>query len=302
MKPDSQLAQKIEKGEFIITAEFLPIAGINGKAIQTAAKAFSGNGITAVNVADNHFGIVMSSMAASVSLSREGLEPILQMVTRDRNRIALQSDLIGAAHLGIKNVLCLTGYHQSLTGNTESTNVFDIDSIQFIASVKRMRDEGTLMDGAKLAGEISVLIGAVANPFLTPLELNIIRLTKKVEAGADFLQTQAVFDLEAFTRWFEAANQEGIPQQAAILAGVLPLESAAEAQRLSETYTDILIPESVIERLQKAGDSDAQKKEGLAICAEIVQQLRTISGLRGIHILSGGQESRMPEILTASGL
>jgi methylenetetrahydrofolate reductase (NADPH) len=302
LKPDSQLAQKIEKGEFIITAEFLPRAGTNGKALQTAAKAFGGNKITAVNVSDNHFGIVMSSIAASLSLSREGLEPVLQMVTRDRNRIALQSDLIGAAHLGIKNVLCLTGYHQSLTGNTESTNVFDIDSIQFVASVKRMRDEGLLLDGTKLEGEFSLLIGAAANPFLTPLELNIIRLAKKVEAGADFLQTQAVFDVEAFIRWFEAANQEGIPQQTAILAGVLPLESAAEAQRMSETYTDIFICEPVVKRLQKAGDSEAQKKEGLALCAEIVQQLREIEGLRGIHILSGSKESKVPEILTASGL
>ena len=174
MKPDSNLAQKIEKGDFIITAEFLPQAGTNGKALEVATKVFSGNGITAVNVADNHFGIVMSSLAASVCLSREGLEPIYQVVTRDRNRIALQSDLMGAAHLGIKNVLCLTGYHQSLTGNKESANVFDIDSIQLIASVKQMRDEAMLLDGAKMEGDFSLLIGAVANPFMTPLELNII--------------------------------------------------------------------------------------------------------------------------------
>jgi len=302
LKPISKLAEKIESGDFIFTAEFLPQAETDGEAIQTAVSVFSGKGITAVNVADNHFGVVMSSMAASVTLYREGLEPILQVVTRDRNRIALQSDLIGAAHLGIKNVLCLTGYHQSLTGNKESANVFDIDSIQLIASVKRMRDEGLLLNGVKLGGEFSLLIGAVANPFMAPHELNMIRLAKKVEAGANFVQTQAVFDVDAFARWLEAAHQEGIPQRAAILAGVLPLESAAEAQKLCETYTDFFIPDDVIERLQKAGDSAAQQKEGLAICAEIVQKLKEMEGLRGIHVLSGGKESKVPEILAAIDL
>jgi methylenetetrahydrofolate reductase (NADPH) len=244
----------------------------------------------------------MSSVAASVSLSQEGLEPILQIVTRDRNRIALQSDLLGAAHLGIKNILCLTGYHQSLTGNSESASVFDIDSIQFIASIQRMQDEGLLLDGTKLDGEFTLTIGAVANPNTTPLELNILRLAKKVEAGASFIQTHAVFDIETFIRWFEAVDQEGILQKTAILAGVYPLESAEEARRLSERYTDFYIPEPIIERLEKDGDIEAQEKEGISICTEIAHELRKIKGLRGIHILSGGKESKVPHILAAAGL
>jgi methylenetetrahydrofolate reductase (NADPH) len=302
LKSDSKLAQKIENGDFVITAEILPQAEARGQSILAATKVLRGNGITAVNVADNHYGIVMSSMASSAILSREGVEPVFQMVTRDRNRIALQSDLMGAACLGIKNVLCLTGYHQSLTGNEAAANVFDVDSIQLIGLVKRMRDEGCLLDGTALKGDFGMLIGAVANPFMTPLELNMIRLAKKVEAGADFIQTQAVFDIEMFETWIAAANREGLTAKTAILAGVMPLESADEAKKHCEIYADIVIPDSVIERLQGAGDAEAQKKEGLALYTETVQKLKTIKGVRGIHILSGGKESKIPDLLAAAGL
>ncbi|MBN2374774.1 MAG: methylenetetrahydrofolate reductase [Sedimentisphaerales bacterium] len=299
MKPDSKLAQKIEKGEFVLTAELLPQAQTDGQAVLAVSKALSGNGIAAVNVADNHYGIVMSSMAASAALTRDGVEPVFQMVTRDRNRIALQSDLMGAAFLGIKNVLCLTGYHQSLTGNEASANVFDIDSIQLIALVKRMRDEGCLLEGTAFTGEFGMLIGAVANPFMTPLELNMIRLAKKVEAGADFIQTHAIFDIEKFEAWMTAACREGITEKAAILAGVMPLDSADEAKKHGDMFTDFVIPDNVLERLEGAGNAEAQKQEGLAIFAETVQKLKTIKGLRGIHILSGGKETRIPELLAA---
>jgi methylenetetrahydrofolate reductase (NADPH) len=302
LKSDSKLAKKIKKGDFVITAELIPQAESGEKSLLAAAKVLGGNGIAAVNVADNHYGTVMSSLAASVVLSREGVEPVFQMVTRDRNRIALQSDVMGAACLGIKNVLCLTGYHQSLTGNEASANVFDIDSIQWIALMKRMRDEGCLLDGTALQGDFGILIGAVANPFLMPLELNMIRLAKKVEAGADFIQTQAVFDSEKFETWIAAANREGITGKTAILAGVMPLDSAEEAKKYCERYTDFVIPDQVLERLEGAGSAEAQKKEGLALFAETVRKLKTIKGVRGIHILSGGKESRIPELLAAAGL
>jgi methylenetetrahydrofolate reductase (NADPH) len=224
------------------------------------------------------------------------------MVTRDRNRIALQSDLLGAAFLGIKNVLCLSGYHQTLVGCSESANVFDIDSIQLIAIARKMIDEGLLLDGKKIEGAFSMLIGAVANPFLKPLELNIIRLIKKVDAGADFIQTQAVFDVETFQQWLEAARREGITERAAILAGILPLASAAEAKRLSDTYTDYYIPDEVPERIRAAGDEKAQKKEGLTICTEIIRKVKNMKGVRGIHILSGGNETVVPELIAASAM
>lgn len=301
MKINRKLAKTIESGDFILTAEYLPVAGTDCSVIDSAASAL-GDSVLAVNVSDNHYGVAMSSLAASVALLKAGVEPVYQIVTRDRNRIALQSDLLGAACLGIKNVLCLSGYHQTLTGSPESANVYDIDSIQLVAAVRKMRDEGVLLDGTKIEGEFSMLIGAAANPYLTPLELNIIRFNKKVEAGADFIQTQAVFDIEAFSQWLDAAVSEGITEKTAILAGILPLESATEAEKLRETYTDMYISDELIERLKAAGDKGAQKKEGLAICAETIKKIKEMNGVRGIHILSGGKEAVVPELLAASGL
>jgi len=301
MKIDSKLAKAIESGDFILTAEYLPVAGTDSSAIESAAKVL-GDSVLAVNVADNHYRVAISSLAASVAMLKSGVEPVYQIVTRDRNRIAIQSDLLGAAYLGIKNVLCLSGYHQTLTGSPESANVYDIDSIQLVEAVRKMRDEGVLLDGTKIEGEFSMLIGAVANPHLTPLELNMIRLNKKVEAGADFIQTQAVFDIEVFGQWLDAAVNEGITEKTAILVGIMPLENAAEAERLREAYTDLYISDELIERLKAAGGRETQKKEGLAICAEIIKKVKDMNGVRGIHFLSGGKEAVVPELLAVSGL
>ena len=298
MKPDSALANKIDSREFMVTAEYLPRSGAGTQIVEDCARIFK-NGPVAVNVADNHYGVAMSSLAASVILSRAGIEPVYQMVTRDRNRIALQSDLLGAASMGIKNVLCLSGYHQVLTGCPESANVFDIDSIQLIATVKKMSGEGLLLDGNKIEGAFSMLAGAAANPFLKPLELNIMRLKKKVKAGAAFIQTQAVFDIEEFKRWLETARGEGITEKVAILAGVLPLTGAAEAKKLNETFTDFSIPDEMIARLESAGNEVAQLKEGIAICTGLIKQLKGLPGLRGIHIFSGGNETVVPELIAA---
>jgi methylenetetrahydrofolate reductase (NADPH) len=231
-----------------------------------------------------------------------GVEPVYQIATRDRNRIAIQSDLLGAASLGIRNVLCLSGYHQTLTDCPESSNVYDIDSIQLIAAVKTLCKRGTLLDGRRVAGEFSMLAGAVANPDVRPLELNLLRLVKKVEAGAAFIQTQAIFDTESFAEWLTAAHGEGIAEKAAILAGVMPLSGASEALELRERFTDFRIPDAVIERLKTAGDEEAQRKEGVKICAEIIGSIEGLKGLRGIHILSGGKEAIVPEVLSAAGL
>jgi len=297
MKPDSRLAGKLDGKDFIITAEYLPLAGTDASFIEACTKSF-GNRLAAVNVADNHYGVAMSSLAASVALNRAGIEPVYQVVTRDRNRIALQSDLLGAAFLGIKNVLCLSGFHQTLIDCPQAANVFDIDSIQLVAMVKAMNG-GLLLDGTKIQGEFSMLIGAVANPYMKPLELNIIRLSKKVAAGADFIQTQAVFDVEVFQQWLEAAGKEGVTEKTAILAGVLPLKSAAQGQKLLDTHTDFNIPAEVLNRIKAAGDLEAQKKEGSKIAVEIVKKLKAIPGLRGVHLLSGGNEAVVPDLLTA---
>jgi methylenetetrahydrofolate reductase (NADPH) len=297
MKPDSRLAGKLGGKNFIFTAEYLPLVSTEASFVEACTISF-GNRLTAVNVADNHYGVAMSSLAASVALNQAGIEPVYQVVTRDRNRIALQSDLLGAAFLGIKNVLCLSGFHQTLIDCPQAANVFDIDSIQLINLVKMMNG-GLLLDGTKIQGEFSMLIGAVANPYLKPLELNILRLGKKVAAGANFIQTQAVFDVEAFQQWLEAAGKEGVTEKTAILAGVLPLKSAAQGQKLLDTHTDFNIPIDVLNRIKAAGAPEAQKKEGSKIAVEIIKKLKAMPGLRGVHILSGGNEAVVPDLLTA---
>ena len=294
MRPESKLAAKISGKEFIFTAEYLPVAGT---VLGMDPKVFCG-GVTAVNAADNHYGVSMSSLAASLTLRQAGIEPVLQIITRDRNRIALQSDLLGAAHLGIRNVLCLSGFHQTLMGCGEAANVFDVDSIQLIDIVRKMNG-GQLLDGTKIRGDFAMLIGAVANPDLKPLELNVLRLGKKIAAGADFIQTQAVFDPDSFKIWLEAVRDASLADKTAILAGVLPLRSAARAAELAATHTDFVIPESIIDRLTAAGDAAAQEKEGVRIAAEIINKLKGLEGLRGVHILSGGSESSAGALLAA---
>jgi methylenetetrahydrofolate reductase (NADPH) len=298
MKPDSKLAQSIDSGKFFTTAEYLPPVGIDTDKSK-AVFAAMGETASAVNVSDNPFGVATSSLAGSVALDQCGVEPVVQFVTRDRNRIALQSDILGAASLGIKNVLCLSGYHQTLTACPESANVYDIDSIQLCSAVTQMCNDGVLLDGTKIEQDISMLVGAVANPYMRPLALNMMRLAKKVQAGAKFIQTQAIFDLTAFEEWLNAARAEGLTEQTAILAGVLPLSDAAEAETLRDTFTDFRIPDSVIDRLKKASDP---KAEGIAMAAEIINKIKKLDGVRGIHILSGGKEEIVPELSKAAGL
>jgi methylenetetrahydrofolate reductase (NADPH) len=208
--------------------------------------------------------------------------------------------LLGAAYLGIKNLLCLSGYHQTLATCPESANVYDIDSTQLIEMVTNMGEKGVLADGTKVEGQFSMLIGAVANPFLKPVELNMLRLQKKVDAGAKFIQTSAVFDIETFSKWLEATISGGITAKAGVLVGVLALDSAAEAEKLRNTYTDYSIPDGVIDRLKKAGDENAQKKEGLNICVETIKKLKNMKGLRGIHVHCGCKGKVSPEIIAAA--
>lgn len=294
----TRLASILGNGAFIVTAEMLPRAGASKALLEKAATAI-GKTVTAVNVSDNPFGTVTSSLAACSVLKEAGVEPIYQLVSRDRNRIAIQSDILGAATLGIDNMLCLTGYHQSLMGYGQSANVYDIDSVQMIAAVQGMNVNQTLMNGEAIEGDFGMTIGAVANSYMRPLPLNMMKLAKKVQAGATFIQTQAVFDIEPFAEWLEAAKAEGITGRAAILAGVMPLESAEEAEKLCATFTDFVIPESVIERLKKAADP---AKEGVAICAEVVEKLKGLDGVKGVHILSGGKEAVVPEMVKAAKL
>jgi methylenetetrahydrofolate reductase (NADPH) len=301
VKPNSKLAGAIQSNGFVVTAEVLPPPAAEGAAIKAAVDVI-GDSLAAVSVADNHSGVGMSSLAASSVLVGLGREPIYQVVTRDRNRIAIQSDLLGAAALGIKNVVCTSGHHQTLTGCSDSANVYDLDAIQVVWTIKQMRDKGMLLDGTAIAGNFSMLIGTVVNPYLRPLELNMIQLAKKIEAGADFIQTQPVFDVEEFTAWLDATRKEGLVEKTAILAGVLPLSSAEEAERLREAHTELRIPDAMVARLKAASDADAQGKEGLKLSAEIIGKLKAMKGVRGVHILSGGRERLVSKLRAAAGL
>ncbi len=298
MKKENILEKKIKAGDLIITAEYLPKAGTNISVIETLKNC----GVQIINVADNPYGSVLSSLAASALLYQSGLEPVFQIVTRDRNRIALQSDILGAASLGIKNVLCLSGYHQSLSAMPESANVYDIDSIQLIDIVSRMNKNGILMDGSAIEGDFSMLVGAVANPYLRPLELNILRIIKKVEAGAKFIQTQAVFDTALFKEWLDALNNEGLADKVTILAGILPLTSYKEAIELCEKHTDFYIPEFQIKRIKDAGKEEAQKRAGMKLSVETIKNIRGMKGLKGIHIMSGGKENLISVLISETGL
>jgi methylenetetrahydrofolate reductase (NADPH) len=295
---ESLLAKKIIAGDFIITAEYLPDTDIDAK----PRNKFINCPAVAVNVADNPFGPVISSLAGAIKLKQAEIEPIYQLITRDRNRIALQSDILGAAALGIKNILCLSGYHQTLTDMPESASVYDLDSIQLIELVNQMNNERTLLNGSKIKGNYSMLAGAVVNPYLRPLELNIMRLMKKVKAGARFIQTQAVFNTTDFHEWLHAAYQEGITEKSAIIAGIYPLESYEEALSLLKKHTDFYIPESHIKRIKEAGNPEAQMKMGIAICVETIGKIKEMKGLSGIHIISGGREGIVGEIISDAGL
>ena len=295
---DSLLSKKIETGDFIITAEYLPNTNINGLPINVLKNC----GAVAVNIADNPFGPVVSSLASAIQLKQADVEPVYQLVTRDRNRIALQSDILGAASLGIKNILCLSGYHQTLTEMPESASVYDIDSIQLIDTIRVMNTDGVLLNGTKINGDFSMLVGAVANPYLRPLELNIMRVMKKVKAGAKYIQTQAVFNTTDFQEWLDAAYNEGITEKAAIIAGIYPLESYDEAIAIIEKHTDFYIPDSHIKRIKDAGDKEAQKKMGIEICVETIKKIKGMKGLSGIHIISGGKEDIISEIIAEAGL
>ena len=295
---DSLLAKKIEAGDFIITAEYLPDSdlelSLNGK--------LKNCGAIAINIADNPYGPSVSSLVTAIKLKQNEVEPVYQLVTRDRNRIALQSDVLGAASIGIKNILCLSGYHQTLTDMPESANVYDIDSIQLIETITKMNKDGILLNGTKIKGKFSMLIGAVANPYLRPMELNILRLSKKVRAGARFIQTQAVFNTTDFQEWLDAAYKEGITEKVAIIAGIYPLKSYDEAIELLKKHTDFYIPDSHIKRIKDAGNIGEQRKMGISICVETIRKIKEMKGLSGIHIISGGKEEIISEIISEAGL
>lgn len=294
----AELAETLRAGRPALTAECLPPRGADAAAIKRLAGAFPPR-VDAVVVADDPGEVRGSALACAALLAAEGRDAVLSLSTRDRNRIALESDVLGASALGVRNFLCMSGIHPSLGVSPQAAAAYDIDSIQLARALKSLSEEGLGFDGRPVEAPPKLLIGAVAHPYLRPLELALIRLRKKIKAGASFLLTQAVFDLAGFAEWMDAVRAEGLEKRAAIIASVLPLSSVQEARELEARRTYGPIGEAIIERLRDASDPEA---EGIAICAERVESLRRQEGIAGIHILCGGREDAADRWIREAGL
>ena len=299
MKAGTNLEKVLENGRFAVTAEVGPPKGAGTSGVLKKGEKLK-NFTDAINVTDNQTAIVrMCSLAGCTLLKRLDIDPVLQMVVRDRNRIAIQSDILGAVAMGIGNILCLSGDYQSFGNHPTAKGVYDLDSTQLINTLKRMRDERKFICGEDIAGELPVFIGAVENPFADPFEYRVLRLARKVKAGADFIQTQAVFDVPKFARWMKSVKEHGLDQQVHILAGVIPVKSAGMARYMRDYVSGVTVPDEVVTRMEQAADA---KDQGLKICLEIIEQIMDIPEVHGVHIMAVGWEDMVPIIVEQAGL
>jgi methylenetetrahydrofolate reductase (NADPH) len=301
MKSGSNLEKVLSEGKFAVTGELGPPRGADAGTIREKAQYLKGM-VDSVNITDNQTAVVrMSSWAASTLLIQEGLEPNYQMVCRDRNRIAMQSDILGAHALGIRNILCLSGDHQIFGDHPKSKKVFDIDSIQLISMVKKMRDEGKFLNGEDITDPPRMFIGAAANPFGEPYEFRVYRLAKKIEAGADFIQTQCIYNMERFREWVKQANDMGLTEKVYILAGVTPMKALGMARYMKKNVPGMDVPDWVINRL-KGVEKKKQAEEGIAICCEQIEEFKEMKGIAGVHVMAIEWEKRVPEIVEKAKL
>jgi len=317
----SNLERILRAGHFAVTGELGPPQNADGDVIRKKAALLKGC-VDAVNITDNQTAIVrMSSIGAGTIVVQEGLEPVIQMTCRDRNRLAMQSDLLGAYALGMRNILCLSGDHQTFGNHPNAKNVYDIDSIQLVQMVAKMRDEKVFQCGEAFKGqEPRFFVGAAESPFASPVEFRPFRLAKKVKAGASFIQTQLVYDLEAFKVFMDRVRELGLHEQTYILAGVGPLKSPAMARYMKDNVPGLRVPDQLIERMERAGAPWAGKSkdeltkedkkaraaawqdEGIKICVELIQQLREVEGVAGVHIMAIEWEEAVPIIVEKAGL
>lgn len=299
MKAGTNLEKILEGGHFAVTAEIGPPKGTTTSVITRKAEILKNN-CDALNITDNQTAIVrMSSFSGCILLKQMGIDPVMQMVCRDRNRIAIQSDILGAVGLGIGNVLCLSGDHQKFGNHPTSKNVFDLDSIQLIQTLKQMRDERKFLCGEEISGEVPLYIGAVENPFADPFEFRVTRLSKKVQAGASFIQTQAIYDIEKFKKWMKLVTDKGITEEVHILAGVIPIKSAGMARYMRDYVPGVHVPDEIVKRMEDAKNA---KEEGISIILEIIDLLKEIDGVHGVHIMAVGWEEIVPVIVEKAKL
>lgn len=313
LKAGSNLEKVLAAGHFAATGELGPPQSADPEVIRKKASYLKGY-VDSVNITDCQTAVVrMASMAAAVMLLELGIEPNMQMTCRDRNRIAIQSDLLGAWALGIKNLLCLTGDHQFFGNHPTAKNVFDLDSMQFLRMVKHLRDEKKFLCGDPVKGiEPRFFIGAAANPFADPFDYRPRRLAKKIAAGADFIQTQIVFNVPKFREYVKRCGDMGLLDEVYLLAGVSPIKTAGAARYMAKFVPGMDVPQEYVDRMrgavagipkeEKQRRREAWEREGIQICVEIIQQVREMPGVAGVHIMAIEWEEAVAEITKQAGL
>jgi len=300
-KAGSNLEKVLKAGHFAFTGECGPPTGANVEHLREKARHLKGV-VDSVNVTDNQTAVVrMSSWAASMVLIQEGVEPNFQMVCRDRNRLAMQSDILGAYVHGIRNMLCLSGDHQKFGNHPEAKNVFDIDSTQLIHAVKTMRDDGKFLNGQDIDERPRMFIGAASNPFAEPFDWRPYRLAKKIAAGADFVQTQCIYNMDKFREFMKRVVDMGLHEKCYILAGVTPMKSVGMARYMANSVPGMDVPEALIKRLQGAGKGKAAE-EGIKFACEQIEEFKQMPGVAGVHLMAIEWEHKVPEIAERAGV
>lgn len=301
MKTESVLEKVFASGELAVTSECGPPRGAAPEKIIEKAKMLQGY-VDAVNVTDNQTAMVrMSSFAACVFIKQLGMDPILQMVTRDRNRLAMQADILGAYAHGIDIMLCLSGDHPHFGDHPMAANVHDIDSVQFVQMVRDMRDKGRFQGGDDILNPPKMYIGAAANPFADPFELRVARLAKKIKAGTDFIQTQCIYNLDKFEKWMEGVRDRGLHEKVNIMAGITPMKTVGMARYMKKRVPGMDVPDELINRMAGV-PKEKQADEGIKISVEAIERLKKVEGVKGFHIMAIEWEQKVPEIVERAGL
>ena len=301
IKTNSRLEKVLKSGQLAVTSECGPPRSSAPEGIIKKGHLIKDH-VDAINVTDNQTSVTrLCSLAACIHLKQQGLDPVLQMVVRDRNRIALQSDILGAASFGINNVLCLSGDHQSFGDNPQAQNVFDLDSMQLVQTVRRMRDEGKFLSGDEIKVPPNMFVGAAANPFADPFKIRVPRLAKKIAAGAEFIQTQCIYNVDKFELWMQGVRDRGLENKIYILAGITPMRSVGMAKYLKKSVPGMDVPDELIKRMSGV-EKAKQSEEGITIAVETIQRLKEVKGVSGFHVMAIEWEEKVPEIVERSGL
>lgn len=301
MKTESRLEKVLASGALAVTSEVGPPRGCGVDIVKEKANMIK-DYVDGINITDNQTAMVrMSSIAGGVIVKQMGLDPIIQMVARDRNRLAMQADIIGAYSLGINTMLCLSGDHPKFGDHPNAKAVYDVDSVNMIDMVKNMREESKFQGGADIKIPPKMFIGAAANPFADPFELRVMRLAKKVAAGVDFIQTQCIFNLDKFETWMEGVCERGLDKKVSILAGITPMKSVGMARYMKNKVPGMDVPDEVIKRLEGV-PKEKQPEEGIKMAVEQIERLKECKGVAGFHIMAIEWEERVHEIVEGAGL